>query len=199
MIEFPTSTTLDALVRCRQVVLTRTNDVLNGIGSRSSCEDSETVQALTGLLMTSLEELKVAEEELREQNAALMEIRAANDQRAHHYRQLFLHLPAPALVTDMFASVIEANHAAEHLLRRESDRLERKPLATLLDPKSRADFRTRLNRLVTCEDSRRLTLTLNRYGDTPIDVDAVVSIVPDLGQMRSSALFWLFTPSQSGG
>lgn len=193
MIEFPTSTTVDALVRCRQVVMTRTNDVLNARASHVAPREDHAVQSLTGLLMMSLEELKVAEEELREQNTALCEIRAAEEQRAHHYRQLFMHIPAPALVTDMFATILESNHAAEHLLRRDSNRLERKPLAALLDPKSRADFRTRLNRLVSSEGSRRLTLTLNRYGDTAVDVEATVSIVPELGPMRCSALIWLFS------
>lgn len=156
------------------------------------------MHSLTGLLMTSLEELKVAEEELREQNAALIEIRQVGEQRTQHYRQLFMHIPAPALVTDMFATIIESNHAAEHLLRRDCERLERKPLAALLHPSSRGDFRTHLNRLVASEESRRLTLTINRYGDTPVDVDAAVSIVPDIGPTRCSALFWLFsTPSPS--
>ena len=192
MIEFPTSTTLDALVRCRQVVMTRTNDVLNREVSQTARKESDTVQSLTGLLMTTLEGLKVAEEELRQQNVALSEIRAAGEQRAHHYRQLFMHIPAPALVTDTLATILESNHAAEHLLRLDSPRLERKSLAALLHPSSRHEFRTRLNRLVTSEESRRLTLRLNRYGDTPVDVDATVSIVPELGQMRGSALFWLF-------
>ncbi len=191
MIEFPTSTTLDALVRCRQVVMTRTNDVLTGRVEQVLPQEGDAVHSLTALLMTSLEELKVAEEELREQNSALNEVRAAGEQRAHHYRQLFMHIPAPALVTDSFGTILELNHAAEHLLRRDSDHLQRKPLAALLHPRSRADFRTRLNRLVTCEESRQLALTVNRHGDTPIDVDATVAIVPDLGPARSSALFWL--------
>jgi nitrogen-specific signal transduction histidine kinase len=93
----------------------------------------------------------------------------------------------------MFATILESNHAAEHLLRRDSDRLVRKPLAELLEPNSRAEFRTRLNRLVSSEESKRVTLTLNRYGDTPVDVDATVSIVPELGPTRCSALFWLFS------
>ena len=193
MIELPPSTTLDALVRCRQVIMTRTNDVLTTTSLRGARADGDSVQALTGLLMTSLEELKVAEEELREQNTVLTELRAAGDQRAHHYRQLFMHIPAPALVTDTLATILESNHAAEHLLRRGAGHLERKPLAALLHPKSRADFRTRLNRLVTSDDSRHICLTVNRYGDTPVDVEATVSIVPDVGPTRSSALFWLFT------
>jgi PAS domain S-box-containing protein len=198
MIELQSSTTLDALVRCRQVVMTRTNDVLTTATPETARQDGDTVQALTGLLMTSLEELKVAEEELREQNNVLAELRAAGDMQVHHYRQLFRHIPAPALVTDTYATILEANHAAEHLLRRDAGHLERKPLAVLLHPKSRGDFRARLSRLVTSEDSRHVCLTINRYGDTPVDVEATVSIVPDLGATRSTALFWLFTtPSKN--
>jgi len=194
VIELPPNTTLDALVRCRQVIMTRTNDVLSTTAlPQTAHQDDDPVQALTGLLMTSLEELKVAEEELREQNAALFELRAAGDQRVNHYRQLFMHIPAPALVTDTLATILESNRAAEHLLRREAGDLERKPLAALIHPKSRSDFRTRLSRLVASEDSRHVCLTLNRRGDTPIDVEAVVSIVPDVGATRSTALFWLFT------
>jgi PAS domain S-box-containing protein len=193
VIEVQTSTTLDALVRCRQVVMTRANDILTGTPAPAPREDGEAVQTMTALLMTSLEELKVAEEELREQNAALSEIRAAGDQRAHHYRQLFMHIPAPALVTDTQATIIEVNQAAEHLLRREGQYLERKPLAALLHPTSRPDFRTRLSRLVSCEESRHVCLTLNRHGDTPIDVDATVALVPDIDPARSLALFWLFS------
>ncbi len=196
MIEFPTSTTLDALIRCRQMVMTRANEVLNGSATQVPRDEADAVHSLAGLLMMSLEELKVAEEELREQNAALSKIRAAAEQRTHRYQQLFMHIPAPALVTDMVATILESNHAAERLLRRDAERLERKPLAALLHPSSRAEFRTRLNRLIMSEESRRVTLTINRYGDTPVDVDATVSIVPDVGPTRCSALFWLFS-SQS--
>lgn len=190
--EAQTSTTLDALVHCRQIVMTRTNDVLTRKLLPSARHDGESVHALTGLLMTSLEALKVAEEELRKQNASLAELRAAGEQRANHYRQLFMHIPAPAIVTDAYATILESNHAAERLLRRESSYLERKPLATLLHPASRPDFRTRLGRLVSSEEARQCVLTFNRRGDTPVDVDATVSFVPDIGPTRSSALFWLF-------
>jgi PAS domain S-box-containing protein len=193
MMEAQTSTTLDALVRCRQVVLTRTNDVLTRKPLASARQDSESVQALTGLLMTTLEALKVAEEELRVQNASLAELRAAGEQRAHHYRQIFLHIPAPAIVTDVYATILESNHAADQLLRQEASHLERKPLASLLNPASRPDFRTRLDRLVSSEESRQCVLTFNRRGDTPIDVDATVAFVPDMGPTRSAALFWLLT------
>ena len=193
MIELQPDATLDALVRCRQVVMTRANDILTGTLSQVSRQESEATHTLTALLMTSLEGLKAAEEELRKQNAALTEMRIAGEHRTHHYRQLFIHIPAPALVTDTQATILESNHAAEHLLRVEGEYLTRKPLAALLHPSSRADFRTRLNRLLSCEDSRQVSLTLNRRGDTPVDVESTVALVPDIEPTRSIALFWLFT------
>jgi PAS domain S-box-containing protein len=195
VVELSPSTTLEALVRCRQTVMTRTNDVLTTASRQADRQDGDPLQELTGLLMASLESLKVAEEELRGQSTALSELRVAGDQRVHHYRQLFMHIPAPALVTDTFATILESNHAAEHLLRRDAEQLDRKSLAALLHPKSRGDFRARLNRLVASEESRHVCLTLNRHGDTPVDVEATVSIVPDIGPTRSTALFWLFTTS----
>lgn len=197
MIELETGTTLDALARCRQVVMTRTNDVLSDAAAGAPHDGGVAVQSLTGLLMTSLEELKVAEEELREQNSTLHGLRAAVDERVHHYRQIFLHIPAPALVTDMHGTILESNHAAEDLLRREARYLERKPLAALLHPKSRTDFRTRLNLLISSGENRSCCLTINRHGDTPVEVDAAVSIVPELGPTKAGAMFWLFSPRQT--
>src|SRR5262245_38712983 len=132
--------------------MTRTNDVLTGTSAPNARQAGDPVQALTGLLMTSLEELKVAEEQLREQNTTLSEMRAAGDQQVQHHRQLCMHIPAPALGTDAYGTILECNHAAEHLLRRDAGHLERKPLAALIHPNSRSDFRARLNRLVASED-----------------------------------------------
>src|SRR6185437_4674764 len=64
---------------------------------------------VSALLMASLEELKVAEEELRMQNAQLADGRAREDRELHHYRQLFTYSPAAALLTDRRGAILEAN------------------------------------------------------------------------------------------
>src|SRR3954463_83517 len=72
LLETEVSPTLGALVRCRQTVLTRANELLDATTDVPFSERFDALPAITGLLMTSLEELKVAEEELREQNTALL-------------------------------------------------------------------------------------------------------------------------------
>src|SRR5579885_2421493 len=86
-----TASTIDALALGRQTMLVRANEIL-GAGDGDARRD-EAVPALAGLLMSSLEELKVAEEELREQNAALTERRAMDERRTQYYRQMFQYIP----------------------------------------------------------------------------------------------------------
>ena len=51
MIELQPDATLNALVRCRQVVMTRANDILTGTLSQVSRQESEATHTLTALLM----------------------------------------------------------------------------------------------------------------------------------------------------
>ena len=82
-----------AIARCRYFVLQRADELLRDQSSISAVEQADTLPGVSALLMTSLEELKVAEEELRVQNSMLESQRATVDQRIRHYRQLFLFAP----------------------------------------------------------------------------------------------------------
>jgi hypothetical protein len=123
--------TIDALARGRYALMQRANTLMGNGDPSSSSVSADQFLGVSGLLMTSLEELKVAEEELRVQNAALIEQRAENDERLRYYRQNFLYAPVPILITDLFGSINEANLAAGSLFRRAPDYLKRKPLAAL--------------------------------------------------------------------
>jgi PAS domain-containing protein len=185
-----TNPTLDALARGRQTMLIRASQLM-GTESIGVEQRTDTVPALAGLLMSSLEELKVAEEELREQNERLSERRLADERRLRHYQQLFMHLPAPALLTDMNARVLEGNLAALSLFRREGRYLEGKPFAALIETSSRGDFRRHLAHVVSSGDTRTFPLVLQRVGNVPLQVHATVSVVPGLGPTGSGALFWI--------
>jgi PAS domain-containing protein len=185
-----TNPTVDALARGRQTMLIRASQLM-GTESIEVAPRDDTVPALAGLLMSSLEELKVAEEELREQNERLSERRLADERRLRHYQQLFLHLPAPALLTDLNARVLEGNLAALDLFRREGRYLEGKPFAALLETASRGDFRRHLALVVASGDTRSFPLVLMRVGNVPLEVRATVSVVPGLGPTGSGALFWV--------
>jgi PAS domain S-box-containing protein len=187
-----TADTIGAIARCRYVVLKRADELLREVPDSAGAR-AERLPGVSGLLMTSLEELKVAEEELRLQNAVLEAQRAAVDERVRYYRQLFLHLPAPAFITDVYATIREANLAATALFRREARFLEQKPLATLLANGYREEFRQQLSRVSADQGVRDWRLVLKRVGDVPVEAHATVSLVPDVGLTHAGLLYWVLT------
>ena len=187
--------TIGAIARCRYHVLKRADELLGQVPDAPD----DRLPGVSGLLMTSLEELKVAEEELRVQNSVLEAQRAGVDERVRHYRQLFLYLPMPAFITDTYATVREANLAAANLFRREASQLERKPLATLLANDYREEFRRQLARASSNDIVRDWRLVIKRLGDVAVEVHATVSRIPDVGPTASGLMYWLLTPSPSAG
>jgi PAS domain S-box-containing protein len=184
--------TIGAIARCRYFVLKRADEILRGEPGTPVVNRADALPDVSALLMTSLEELKVAEEELRLQNAMLESQRAAVDERVRHYRQLFLHTPAPVFVSDIYGTIQEVNLATARLFRREARHLERKPLAVLLSSEFREEFRRQLPR-VTTDGVRDWRLIVKRVGDLPLEVHANVQLVPDLGATRSGLLYWMLT------
>jgi len=179
------------LARCRYGMLERANALLSTPDTQPEPEPSDALPGVASLLMTALEELKVAEEELRAQNSRLEEQRAAVDERVRYFRQLFLYTPAPAIVTDVYASIRDVNLAAARLLRRDAKHLDHKPIVSLMPASCREEFRRQLSRAAVADDVLDWRITLNRTGDLPIDVHANVSLVPDVGATGRGMLYWL--------
>jgi PAS domain S-box-containing protein len=182
--------TVGAIARCRYIVLRRAGEILGDEPEATLAARADALTSVSALLMTSLEELKVAEEELRLQNAMLEAQRAEVDQRVRHYRQMFLHSPAPAFVTDIYGSIQEVNIAAANLFRREARFLERKPLAAMLGADFREEFRRQLSRVTAAEDVRDWRLVIKRVGDVPLEANASVKLVPDIGATGAGLLYW---------
>jgi PAS domain S-box-containing protein len=89
----------------------------------------------------SLEELRVADEELREQNEELMASRDAVESQRHHYHDLFNLAPVGYLLTDRDGTIRESNQAAAKLLNVRLTYLIGKPLAIFVPEEHRAAFR----------------------------------------------------------
>ena len=194
-VEQPVDAT-EAIARCRYLMLKRADELL-GEMPETADDRANRLPGISGLLMTSLEELKVAEEELRLQNTVLESQRAAVDERLRHYRQLFLYLPTPAFITDAYATIREANLAAASLFRREAAHLERKPLATLLANEYREEFRRQLGRATAGDGVRDWRLVVKRVGDVPVEVHATVARIPGAGPTETGLMYWLLTPRGS--
>jgi PAS domain S-box-containing protein len=188
--------TLEALVHCRRTVLQRATTLLEGPADIPFVERFDAIPSLSALLTTSLEELKVAEEELRDQNEKLVAQRSATDENTRYYRQLFLHAPAASFITDFYGTIQETNLAAARLFRREANHLERKPLAALLAPERREAFRRQLTLISkTVDGVRDWPLLMQRMGDLPIMVHAAVEVVPNVGATKSGLLYWMLHAS----
>ena len=182
---------VSALAECRHTVLQRATSLLTPADIPFT-EQFDALPSVSALLMTSLEELKVAEEELRQQNERLLQQRAAIDSRARALSPALSARPVPAFVTDTFGNIQEANLAAAALFRREADHLDGKPIQALLPSDTRETFRRQLARLSgENADVRNWHLVLQRMGDVPIPVSATVHFVPGLGRTGSGALYWM--------
>jgi PAS domain S-box-containing protein len=187
---------IGAIARCRYIVLKRADELLRNESAIPVVERANAAPIVSALLMTSLEELKVAEEELRVQNSMLEAQRAAVDERVRHYRQLFLYSPAPTLITDLYGTIREVNLAAANLFRREARYLERKPLGLLLASEYREEFRRQLSRVTIGEGVRDWRLVIKRLGDLPLEAHAMVQLVPGIGETGSGMLYWQLDVSE---
>ena len=93
-----------------------------------------------------MEELRVAEEELRRKNEQLAAAFDAIEAEGRRYRDLFDYAPDAYLVTDPLGIIREANHAAAVLLGVEQRFLVGKPLAVFVPEEGRPAFRAELAR-----------------------------------------------------
>lgn len=129
------------------VDLERFSTALRVSRDRANALDSGTSghpQDLQDQLLAALEELSVAEEELRAKNDALAEAHRRLELERHRYRTLFDFAPDPYLVTDENGLIEEANAAAAELLGVPAKSLVDKPAATFIDRHARGEFRAHL-------------------------------------------------------
>lgn len=191
--EIDATDTLSALTYCRRVVLQRASTLLEQPEDLPIADRAAVLPNVSALLMTSLEELKVAEEELRDQGDRLATQQAAMDDAVQHYRRLFQQAPLPIILTDRYGTIQDANAAAANLLRRDAHYLHRKPLATLVEVPARETFRDQLGMMAE-DQPKEWHLQLRRHGDLSVDVWATVGFVRDVGANHSGLLCWMVHP-----
>ena len=174
----------------RLALLKHTADVLCAEESRSDLTVSPRVAQLSAILVSSLEELKVAEEELAERVAALSDLRDDLEKRVRSARQLFDLAPACLLVTDSQGHILEANRAFQVMLKRDFSGLERQPLTRFIAADERRSFRDGLSRLVRMDGVNDWRLRLVRPTDGPLAVSVAVHVVKPLTTSGGTRLFW---------
>ena len=139
---------------------------------------------------STIEELRVAEEEMRQQNEALA---AAHDVVAtwrHHYEDLFESAPEAYLVTDTDGVIQEANQAAVVLLGLSKRFLRGKPFATFVPDDERQAFRQLLLETVLSPQKLEREVRVRPRRREPIQAALTVSVVRD-PHGRPTGLRWL--------
>lgn len=95
-------------------------------------------------LASTLEELRVSEEELRSQADTLAASRFDIEAELRRYRDLFQQAPDAYLATDSEGVIREVNHAAAAMLGARTEYLAGKPLAVFVHEEERRGFRRQL-------------------------------------------------------
>jgi PAS domain S-box-containing protein len=143
----------------------------------------------TQLLVTSLEELKVAEEEMLEQHLEILSTRGELERMVTYYKALFDLAPSALLLTTTEGSIRACNRAATSLLMRDTYHLEGKPIPAIVPREHRSEFRQQLSRLSVTVGVSNWRFTVERPTDSPLEVTAAVHMIPS-ALTGSAALYW---------
>ncbi len=126
-------------------------------------------------LIEALEELSIAEGDLRAQHEVLVEAHRQLEQQRERYHTLFQLAPDPYLVTDQKGIIEEANAAAGDLLGVPTAHLVRKPLFGYLDAEARAEFDHCLERLTSAGRLEKWPLAIEAPDGTLVPMEATAS------------------------
>ena len=143
-------------------------------------------------LESTMEELRVAVEELRQTNQALLDSRAEVEAEQRRYRDLFDLAPDAYLVTDLRGVIREANQAASTLFNIDTfgaDFLIGKPLFVFLPEEGRTAFRSEISRLRDQAGIAEYDLRLLPRKLPPFDATIRVGVVRDAWG-RPAGLRW---------
>ena len=126
-------------------------------------------------LIAALEELSIAEGELRSQYEALLEAHGNLELERERYHTLFYFAPDPFLVTDQRGTIEEANAAAGELLGVPSALLPNKSLLAYLDADALREFENRLDGLTESGRLDKWALAIEARDGKIVPMEATVS------------------------
>jgi len=137
-------------------------------------------EASMNMVGAVIEELQVAEEELRAQNEELATARQSIEAERERYKDLFEFAPDGYVVTDAAGIIREANRAASAMLNIPQHWLLGKPFALYLTGAERKTFRAHLSQVQGDKRIREWELHLNPHGRPPLSVALKVAMAQAL-------------------
>jgi PAS domain S-box-containing protein len=140
-------------------------------------------------LLAALDDLNIAEEELRAQHELLLDAHQNLELERERYRVLFSNAPDPYIVTNESGVIEEANSAAARLLGFETPFLEGRLFFAFLDPSTRELMRHAVSALAASDRLEKWNLTVHGPDGRLTPVEATVSVGERTSGERS--ICWL--------
>jgi PAS domain S-box-containing protein len=135
-------------------------------------------------LIAALEELSIAEGELRSQYDSLFDAHNHLEVERERYRTLFHQAPDPYVVTDQRGAIEAANAAATELLGLSSELVEKTSILAYLDAESRSELERKLEGATRPGHLGKWSLTIEgRNGIVPMEATA--------SRLGNGSLAWL--------
>ena len=156
----------------------------------------ESVSKLAQMLLTALEVLKVAEEELIDERRVNMTRQVADARRLAHQQLLFDRAPTALVLTTGDSSIREANLAACALLGVDRRQLEGKQVINMVPKAQQQVFREQLRHAIEIGTVAAWSFTLNLSRDLPTLVTASFEVIDDPA-VGARALYWHLRKSGS--
>jgi PAS domain S-box-containing protein len=128
-------------------------------------------------LLAAIQDLSIAEEELRAQHEAIVEAQRELEIQRGRYHTLFEAAPDPYVVTDEHGTIEEANDAFARLLGVTTEQVIRKSLDSFIDLSARRDVDARLRELRRGEKLERCELDVKTPNGRAIPVEGTLSVL----------------------
>jgi PAS domain S-box-containing protein len=124
--------------------------------------------------------VKLAIEELYQQNEELSQIRNLAETEHQRYKELFESAPDAYLVTDNLGIIREANRAAAHMLNSSQHYLVGKPIVNYVTLEDRQSFRSFLRQIGECTNkTMELALCFSKSNGNLFDAAITVAVARD--------------------
>jgi PAS domain-containing protein len=173
--------------------------LLHHAGSMLSPETANTANpkllaGLSGMLASALEMLKVAEEQLLENERASSATIEAKDQLIAQRDALFERAPVALLLTTTDTTIRECNRAAAGLLGLSADQARGKQLVAMA-PRQQSPFKEQVAHAIAMGAVAAWSFTLAPVRDIPIVVTAGIEVIDDEPALGGKVLFWTLRPT----
>jgi PAS domain S-box-containing protein len=147
------------------------------------------VTRLSQTLLTSLELLKLAEEQLVETRRVQATMEASLQRRLAHVGTLFDRAPVPLLLTTSDSTIREVNRAAASLLGRDSYSLAGEQLMRMVPREQQAMFRDQLGLALEMKEVVAWSFRLDLKRSLPVVVTARLEVIEDPA-IGARAIYW---------